>query len=283
METSRTKTAPVSPQMVTPSQLKTLFARYEEHHPAITQQALYLYLLMRPAYKIPVGAESRVPTYEELGWVLQRCQKGLTSRARMQMFLGRRSEKMAKAILEEYAAELNAWTTHEDLVGPVHGKFMAYQWAGRVPKEFNYHLVITTGANLAYDACAKLFPCAPRTTDFDSELIRNDRTVQDPNGDHCYHIRVRDSQEADPVLANHSAKQLRRRKISGETLAERLWHEVAYYLETGEHLGVTLCSGSLFREGGIPNVCWAMGKLRVGSTTPDDARENLAARQVIRC
>lgn len=56
-------------------------------------------------------------------------------------------------------------------------------------------------------------------------------------------------------------------KQEGITLRERLFLELAYFTETGEHLdvtGYTICSGSRDSDGGVPGVYWSADYRGVG-------------------
>ena len=92
--------------------------------------------------------------------------------------------------------------------------------------------------------------------DVDKAVVKNDRS---PNAG-PYIVYVRRRVEADYELKNLSANDLTVRSINGVTLAERLLHGYAYYLTVGKHLDVrnrTLCSGSRYSDGGVPDVSWS--------------------------
>jgi hypothetical protein len=95
--------------------------------------------------------------------------------------------------------------------------------------------------------------------DLDKSVTKNDR---DPNKTGSYRVRFKKTVEADPELANKSAEDLKKEKVNGITLLERLLLELGYFLVTGEHLdieNVTLCSGSRNSDGGVPGVGWSVG------------------------
>lgn len=128
----------------------------------------------------------------------------------------------------------------------------------RIPetqKGFNRLLVMSQGAtaNFLYDACSKLFSCWKHTYDLD--IITSDR---DP-AKGAYAVWVRDRVEADEELKNQSANMLARAGVKGMTLPERLVFELKSFEETGQHLDVhniTLCSGSRYPGGNVPDVYW---------------------------
>lgn len=105
-----------------------------------------------------------------------------------------------------------------------------------------------------YAECAKRFPCWRWTSDnLDKIVVQNERTAE--NG--AYAIWVKNNQEADENLKNFSANDIKKKCIITETLAERLIHERKFFEETGRHLDekrVTICSGSRYADGRVPNV-----------------------------
>jgi len=131
-------------------------------------------------------------------------------------------------------------------------------------KEFT-RLIIATGGlnqNQAYSACQKQFPCYKYTEDLNQAVPTNER---DPKTDN-YAIWVRDAVEADEVHQNKSAKMVAKEGFKTETLLERMLHELKHFAETGKHLdvnNVTLCSGSRYSAGGVPDAGWRGGEFRV--------------------
>jgi hypothetical protein len=116
--------------------------------------------------------------------------------------------------------------------------------------------------NRVYDGCAKKFPCSKYADDLDLAVPNNDRHPR--NG--SYAVWVRDRQEADEELKNLSANQLKEQNVKGVTLLERLLYELKYHKETGRHLDIknwTLCSGSRYSDGSVPDVDWGDGRLEV--------------------
>lgn len=88
--------------------------------------------------------------------------------------------------------------------------------------------------------------------DLDSSVPTNDRVPTE-----SYAIRIRERVEADEELKNLSANDLKKKKITGITLLERLVYGLKYFDETGNHLdreNWTLCSGSRGSGGGVPRV-----------------------------
>ncbi len=87
--------------------------------------------------------------------------------------------------------------------------------------------------------------------------------------------------EADEELKNKSANMLAEAGIKGETLPERLLHELKYFTDTGKHLDVkntTLCSGSRDPYGVVPLVDWlsVAGGMRMHWCGLDDLRARAA-------
>jgi hypothetical protein len=147
-------------------------------------------------------------------------------------------------------------------------------------KEFTRLLIVvgTLSNNQVYDACAKHFKCWRYADNLDSAVPKNDR------GNDTYAVWVRDVIEADEILKNKSAKDIKREGLKTETLKERMIHELKYFLETGKHLdiqNVTLCSGSRYSDGGVPGALWYDDKFRVHWYSAGYQDENLRAREVI--
>jgi hypothetical protein len=92
--------------------------------------------------------------------------------------------------------------------------------------------------------------------------------------------------EADEELKNKSANELEKMGVKGMTLRERLLMELAYFNETGQHLdidNITLCSGSRYSDGDVPDVSWGVDHrgLCVGRYDPGTADDDLRARAVV--
>ena len=159
----------------------------------------------------------------------------------------------------------------------------------RIPAKrrgFDRLIVVPRGIKIqqAYNACASTFPCWKWTgEDLDAVVSENDR---DPNRDGAYAVWMRERAEADEEWKNKSANQLRERKILTITLLERLLYELKFFKETGRHLdiaNVTLCSGSRFRDGRVPDVSFDefSGEVRVLWCDPGDADGVLRSREVV--
>ena len=116
--------------------------------------------------------------------------------------------------------------------------------------------------------------------DLDVNVPTNDRVSTA-----SYAIRVRDRVEADEELKNLSANDLKKKKIAGITLLERLIYELKYFSETGKHLDLvnwTLCTGSRDSGGHVPYVDWRSDdKLRVYWYGPGNSDDDLRARAVV--
>ena len=149
---------------------------------------------------------------------------------------------------------------------------------------FDRFLIIAEGMTpqKIYDKCAETFPSWKWTDSNLDEIVTSDRTCQ--NG--SYVVWIRDRVEADEELKNLSANQLKKRKISGITLEERLIYELKYFKETGKHLdiqNVTLCAGSRFRDGNVPGVDFnsSDGRVFVSRYHPDGRYGGIRSRQAV--
>ena len=106
-----------------------------------------------------------------------------------------------------------------------------------------------------YNKCVELFPCRKWTDDDLDKIVQSERTAK--NG--AYSVWFRDVIEADEELKNLSANDLKKKSIPGITFEERLLMELKYFKETDSHLDInnwTLCSGSRYSDGDVPEVCW---------------------------
>ena len=148
-----------------------------------------------------------------------------------------------------------------------------------------WRLLIIANVSLEkiYARCGELFGVWRWTNNNLDEIVTwNERDAK--NG--AYAIWVKDVQEADENLKNLSANDIKSKDITTETLAERMFHELIYFTETGKHLDITnwtLCTGSRYRDGRVPNVNWNPDDRRadVYRYDPDDALGRLRARQIV--
>lgn len=155
-----------------------------------------------------------------------------------------------------------------------------------IPKDpGGYGWIIPVGkgltANRVWAECKKLFPCYSYFgDDLDGTVPTNERTAEKAS----YIIRVRDRAEADEELANLSANQIKKQKLTTMTLTERLLLELWYFWKTGKHLDVqniTLCTGSRGSDGSVPDVFWLGGELNVNWRFPGNAYGILRARSAV--
>ena len=135
-------------------------------------------------------------------------------------------------------------------------------------------------ANRVWAECKKHFPCYSYIgDDLDKAVPVNERAADKAS----YIIRVRDCVEADEELKNLSANQIKNRKLTTMTLAERLLLELWYFWRTGKHLdieNITLCAGSRSSDGRVPCVDWC-SRLYVYWYDPDYSRGSLRARAAV--
>ena len=146
---------------------------------------------------------------------------------------------------------------------------------------FDRLIVVAEGLtpNQVYATCEKHFPCSSYYKDLDASVPKNDRVPME-----TYAIWVRDRVEADEELKNLSADDLVDKKTNGETLLERMLHELKYFLETGKHLDLenwTLCNGSRDSGGRVPDANWYGGFFRVSWDCRDHRSPRLRSREVV--
>lgn len=99
-----------------------------------------------------------------------------------------------------------------------------------------------------------------------------------------YAVRFRNRVEADEEWTGKSANDLKRLKVVGTTLTERLLLESIFFRTTGQHLDVanwTLCSGSHHSDGYVPFVNWHHGRLYVDWYDPTFASGYLRSREAV--
>lgn len=194
-----------------------------------------------------------------------------------------------RAVFAKYSLE---WTTNRHLV-EWHRFYkinfrLDLNFAGlTIPEQregFDRLIVVAQGVTIqqVFDVCRVVFGAQKYTdANLDEVVMINDRDAKQGH----YAIRVRDRIEADEEHRNRSANQLKNDAICGETLLERLLHELKYYAESGKHLdivNVTLCSGSRDSGGDVPGVCWSgAGRLSVDWYDPVDAYGDLRSREVV--
>jgi len=150
---------------------------------------------------------------------------------------------------------------------------------------FDRLIVVSKGMTpqKAFDLCTARF--GGKTRKYTSESLNtvvptNDRTADKGP----YAVWVRDLQEADEELKNLSATMLTEQSIAGITLTERLLLELAYHQETKQHLDTgnwTLCSGSRYSGGGVPDVLWGDDELEVLWNCSDNRHSRLRSRAVV--
>jgi hypothetical protein len=119
--------------------------------------------------------------------------------------------------------------------------------------------------------------------DLDKTVTINDR---DPNRDGSYAIGFIRTAEADEENKNLSANQLKERNHKGITLLERLLLELGYFMVTGQHLdakNITLCTGSRYSDGDVPDVYWdyVNCEVYVDWCDPDDRYDGLRSRSAV--
>lgn len=162
---------------------------------------------------------------------------------------------------------------------------------------FDWLLLVPSNMTLnrAWSKCQERFKKSWSYYSYDGDDL--DRAVptneRDPSQG-TYIIRLRDRVEADVEWKKISANDIANKKISTNTLLERLLLELWYYWETrGNHLDVsnwTLCSGSRDSNGGIPGVSsagdfpgdgwYGDGEFRVDCCHPDFSSGGCRPREV---
>lgn len=99
-----------------------------------------------------------------------------------------------------------------------------------------------------------------------------------------YAVWVRDRQEADEEWQGKSANDALALLVNGITLPERLVFEEDYFLETTQYLDeqkITLCTGSRYSGGDVPEVHWRDGGVGVHWCDAGYANGGLRVREVV--
>lgn len=102
-----------------------------------------------------------------------------------------------------------------------------------------------------------------------------------------YIIRIRSNQEADEDLKNLSANQIAKRNINTLCLAERLLLGDFLYWKHKKQIDVktiTLCAGSRYLYGFVPDVSWSEDYDKIGAHSCYDPRydnDDLRSRQAV--
>lgn len=134
------------------------------------------------------------------------------------------------------------------------------------------------GNNRIFDACTKAF----KTWRYDKNLDTVRDIVQRPAT--AYVLWVRDDVEADADMANKSANDVENAGTNTMTLKERMLLELKFFEETGNHLdlqNVTLCTGSRYSGGRVPNAYWDSDEFSVDWDNPDSQCSYLRARVAV--
>jgi hypothetical protein len=131
--------------------------------------------------------------------------------------------------------------------------------------------------------CAERFPFMTWPADQIGEVIgHDDRSEKDGT----YAIWLRDAREAEETHMNKAPAEIYAKGIKGTTLRERLllelWHHWQYnkFLDTEPYVG-TLCTGTIRKNGYIPDVQLLNGEVLVGQTDPRAGRNCARCREII--
>ncbi|MEK7138056.1 MAG: hypothetical protein AAB787_00965 [Patescibacteria group bacterium] len=187
-----------------------------------------------------------------------------------------RGSEMPAEVIAEWTAFYKKLNIEVDLTGLVLPDY---------EKGHDRLIVIPKGLTLnqVWAACQKVFGgkiWSAYGDDLDSSVPTNDRVPTT-----SYAIRVRERVEADEELKNLSANDLKKKKIDGVTLLERLVYGLKYFDETGNHLdreNWTLCTGSRDSDGSVPYVYLSSGgEVRVYWCHPGGSDDGLRARSVV--
>lgn len=124
-------------------------------------------------------------------------------------------------------------------------------------------LIIAQGLtmNQVYDCMSKAFKCWRYNDDLDAKVLKNARDAK-----LSYAIWVRVGAEPDEKYLGKSTNQTDPNMAIGQTLLERMIHEIVFFDETGDHLdikGITFCTGSRDSDGSVPYMHWSGKDVKV--------------------
>ncbi len=161
---------------------------------------------------------------------------------------------------------------------------LAVDFSGvEIPQElpgFGWVLIVPQGLTLnkVWARCKEMFSSYSYLgDDLDKSMTQNERTSKT-----AYAKWFRNCVEADEELKNLSANQLAGTPCI--TLLERLLLELWYFWKNKKHLdlqNITLCAGSRFDDGFVPDVHWLDGRLRVYCDSPGHRDAYLRARAAV--
>ena len=221
------------------------------------------------------GWTSESPTPAQLKEFFAQIKTGRVTKERLQAFLRGEKENISVLLTGWQQFYRDLFELEIDLLGLA------------VParkKGFDRLIVVAPGMvpQRMYDKCDELFTSGKWTDDDLNKIVQSERTAKDS----AYAVWFRDVVEADEDLKNLSTNDLKEKKIPGITLEERLLMELKYFKETNGHLditNVTLCSGSRYSGGGVPEVVWFPdGRgLWVDGCSPENSDSLLRSRRAV--
>ena len=152
------------------------------------------------------------------------------------------------------------------------------------PGGFGWPVIVLRNMTMsrAWQACKMRFACWSFWGDnpnWDEVVPRNDRTSEQ-----TYAVRFRDRIEADEEFKKLSANFLERQGIKGIILLERMLLELWYHWRTKDLLDIrnwTLCSGSRYMDGYVPDTCWSAGIFKVHWGSPVHRYGSLRSREAV--
>ena len=131
-----------------------------------------------------------------------------------------------------------------------------------------------------YEKCEELFGCKKITNENLDNIITSDRTAEAG----AYAVLFREGRGPDNELINKSANELKTEGVLGITLEERFLYELKYFKEFNKHLDIgkgTLCSGSRYADGNVPDIYWSGIRLELGKYDPDKGSDVFGARAAV--
>ena len=150
------------------------------------------------------------------------------------------------------------------------------------PTEGTWRLLIIAQRltmNQVCDSMSKTFKCWRYNDDLDAKVPKNIRDTKT-----AYAIWVRDGVEPDDKYLGKSTNQADPNMAIGQTLLERMIHEIVFFDETGNHLdvkGATFCTGSRDSDGDVPCMYWLGSKVRVRWCNLDNSGSDDGLREAV--
>jgi hypothetical protein len=213
--------------------------------------------------------------------------KGL-DRTTVQYWIGHERELLAglkKALIREFEVVDDKLADWSKFYEEVFGLELDLTQVGLPAEREGFGWIVLVAKDLTlnhvFEVCRKRFAGKARRyyDDLDRAVVKNDREPIE-----TYAIRVRDRVEADEEHKGKSANTADSAGIKGVTILEHMLLELWYHWQTSQHIDVsslTICPGSRYADGRVPNAYWDYDKFIVSFVYPDYQNDDWRVREVV--